>query len=69
MGDGEEKEKPFYGWGYWNEAAACTHFIVITAKEFICNGSGVLKKDYLERYLERGDGVITLLIAVWKTNR
>ena len=69
VGDGEEKEKPFYGWRHWNEAAAYTHFIVITAKEVFCNGSGVFTIDYLERYLERGDGVITSHMAVWKTDR
>ncbi len=60
IGNREDKEKPFYGWGHWTEASAHTHFIVIHNNEFFCNEDGIFND--LDAYLE--DAVITSLMRI-----
>ena len=59
-GEGEKKEKPFYGWGHWTEASAHTHFIVVHNNQFFCNEDGLFNMDNLEEYLN--GGVITSIM-------
>ncbi len=51
IGEKENKEKPFYGWGHWTEASAHTHFIVIHQNYFFCNEDGLFEIKDLEEYL------------------
>jgi len=74
MGDGEKKEKPFYGYNHWSEASAHTHFIVVHQGKFFCNEDGWFDISELEDYLsdkkvEGGiqlGGVITSAMRVIK---
>ena len=51
LGDKENKEKPFYGYGHWSEASAHTHFIVVHNGKFFCNEDGWFDINELEDYL------------------
>ncbi len=62
-GEGEKKDKPFYGWGHWTEASAHTHFIVVHNGEFFCNEEGLSDMENLSEYLN-GDGVITSAMEI-----
>lgn len=57
LGERENKEKPFYGWGHWAEASSYTHFIVLHQGEIFCNETGVFGYNELSKYLE--NAVIT----------
>lgn len=59
IGKGENKEKPFYGWGHWSEASAYTHFIIIHKAKFFCNEDGWLSTQEFPDYLKHYNGVIT----------
>ncbi len=52
IGDGDNKEKPFYGWGHWSKASAYTHFVVVHDNQFYCNEEGLFEINKLEEYLE-----------------
>lgn len=70
LGNKENKEKPFYGWGHWSEASAHTHFIVIQGSNFFCNEEEdwlpINDEEYsLEGYLEYNGGIITSYLKIW----
>lgn len=65
IGDGENKEKPFYGWGHWSEASANTHFIVMDKESFFCNEYGYFKLHELGQWLDNYGACITSHLAVW----
>lgn len=62
LGDGEKKDKPFYGWGHWTEASSYTHFIVIHQGRVFCNEDGLFEAKSLDKYLENAE--ITSLMRV-----
>ena len=64
LGDNLEKiDKPFYGWSWWTEASANTHFIVLHNSKIFCNSEGIFDYDKLSDYL--GDrGLITSALGV-----
>ncbi len=64
IGEKENKEKPFYGWGHWTAASAHTHFIVINQNQFFCNEDGLFPINKLEEYL--GDAIITSMMRIKK---
>ncbi|MHA1344247.1 MAG: hypothetical protein ACTSQG_09685, partial [Promethearchaeota archaeon] len=68
LGNNKEKlEKPFYGWGWWTEASANTHFIVLHNGKIFCNADGIFDYDKLSEYL--GDiGLITSALEINKLN-
>lgn len=63
IGEKDNKQKPFYGWGHWSEASAHTHFIVVYKGEFFCNEDGLFNLDKLKEYLS-DDAVITSAMEV-----
>ncbi len=69
IGEKENKEKPFYGWGHWTEASAHTHFILIHDEKFFCNETGVLDFELLGEYLNDDNGIITSYLAIKKNVR
>lgn len=57
LGDNLDKlEKPFYGWSWWTEATANTHFIVLHKGKVFCNSDGIFNYDKLSEYL--GDNAL-----------
>ena len=64
IGEGEKKEKPFYGYGHWAEASAYTHFIVVKGNEFFCNEYGLFNIDKLGHYLSNYNAVITSALEI-----
>lgn len=66
IGEGDKKDKPFYGWCYWIEASAHTHFIVCHNNQFFCNETGIFTD--LENYLNT-EGIITSLMRITKLNK
>lgn len=65
LGDGENKERPLFGWKHWAEATAHTHFIVIEDFRFFCNETGWDKfPKGLKEYLKWNDGVITSYLEI-----
>lgn len=40
LGNGNRREKPFYGWNHWTEATSHTHFVVVENFKFFCNETG-----------------------------
>jgi len=69
-GEGEKKEKPFYGWGHWSEASAYTHFIVIVKnQQFFCNETGWDSISNLQSYLQENNGLITSYLEVIALNQ
>ena len=65
LGDGDKKDKPFYGWNHWSQATSYTHFIVIERFKFFCNETGW--GDFptgLKKYLEANHGVITSYMEI-----
>ena len=66
IGEKEDKEKPFYGWGHWSEASAHTHFIVVeNNRKFFCNDDGCwININELDKYLKHYNGVITSAMEV-----
>jgi hypothetical protein len=68
IGDGDNKDKPFYGYPHWSEATRHTHFIAIQQGYFFCNTEGEKPIKNLAFYLLEGDGVITSLMEITKTN-
>jgi hypothetical protein len=68
-GDGEKKEKPFYGWGHWSQASAYTHFIVIVKnQQFFCNETGWDSISNLQSYLQENNGLITSFLEIIAPN-
>ena len=65
IGEGDKKDKPFYGWGHWTEASAHTHFIVINKGQFFCNEEGLFDIDKLSEYLNE-EGLVTSALEVSK---
>jgi len=65
IGKGEDKEKPFYGWGHWSEASAHTHFIIIHKAKFFCNEDGWFDIRDLDKYLN-DEAVITSAMEIKK---
>jgi hypothetical protein len=67
IGEGPNREKPFYGWGHWSEASAHTHFITIIKNTwFFCNEDGLFDISDLQAYLKHYDGIITSHMEVFK---
>ena len=67
LGQGEKKEKPFYGHGHWSKATAHTHFIAILQnKYFFCNETGLSRIKHLSDYLINNQGVITSHMEIIK---
>lgn len=52
----EKLDKPFYGWSWWTEASANTHFIVLHKGKVFCNADGIFDYDKLSEYL--GDNAL-----------
>ena len=70
IGEGEKKEKPFYGWGHWSQASAYTHFIVIVKdQQFFCNETGWDSISNLQSYLRENNGLITSYLEVIAPNQ
>ncbi len=68
LGNNLEKiEKPFYGWSFWNEASANTHFIVLHKSKVFCNSEGIFDYDKLSDYLG-DDGLITSALEISSQN-
>ena len=69
LGDNLEKiDKPFYGWSWWTEASANTHFIVLHNSKVFCNSDGIFDYDKLSDYL--GDrGLITSALEITTGNK
>ena len=63
IGEGDKKDKPFYGWGHWAEASSNTHFIVAHQGHFFCNEVGVWFKD-LDSYFGENKGVVTSAMEI-----
>lgn len=63
LGEKDNKEKPFYGWGHWTEASAHTHFIVVNNGEVFCNEDGIFKVKFLNGYLAE-EAVVTSVMEV-----
>ena len=69
IGEGEKKEKPFYGWGHWAEASSYTHFIVIeNNQKFFCNETGWDAISNLQSYLQENNGIITSFLEIIAPN-
>jgi hypothetical protein len=66
LGEKENKEKPFYGWGHWSQASAHTHFIVYNKGEIFCNETGIFDYHKLENYLE--NATVTSALEITKEN-
>jgi len=66
LGEKDNKEKPFYGWGHWTEASAHTHFIVIHQGKFFCNEEGIFDYHDLGKYLDNAE--ITSIMEVQNIN-
>ena len=66
IGEREEKEKPFYGWGHWTEASAHTHFIVVHDRQFFCNEEGVFNMDEFFNYMKNSEvkGTVTSAMEI-----
>lgn len=68
LGNNLEKiQKPFYGWSFWIEASANTHFIVLHKNKIFCNSKGIFAYDKLSDYLGDG-GLITSALEINKLN-
>ncbi len=63
IGNGDKKDKPFYGWGHWSEASAHTHFIVVHNEKFFCNEEGIFDIEELNKYLD-DKGVVTSAMEI-----
>lgn len=50
LGEGDKKEKPFYGHPHWTIASAYTHFVLREGNRFFCNENGWF--DAIDQYLE-----------------
>ncbi len=68
IGEGNKKDKPFYGWSHWSEATSHTHFIVVYKNQFFCNEEGLFNVNNLNEYLE-DYGVITSAMEIRKEIR
>ncbi len=69
IGEGDKKDKPFYGWGHWTEASAHTHFIVVNKGKFFCNEDGLFGMEDLSEYLcESGVVTSAMEISIAKNN-
>jgi hypothetical protein len=66
FGEGEKKEKPFYGWGHWSQASAYTHFVLIHDDKFFCNETGIDNYDNFKNYLKENNGIVTSYLMVSK---
>jgi len=66
IGEGDNKDKPFYGYSHWSEAARHTHFIAIQGSYFFSDYEGERPIKDLAFYLLESDGVITSLMQVSK---
>jgi len=64
LGDGNKKDKPFYGWNHWSVASAYTHFIIIEKFRFFCNETGWDDYSNLRKYLIENKGVITSYLEI-----
>lgn len=64
LGEGEKKDKPFYGWSSWFEASANTHFIILKNNKVFCNDSGIFDYEDLSDYLDKNNGLITSALEV-----
>lgn len=64
LGDGDKKEKPFYGWNHWSEATAYTHFVAIEDWKFFCNETGWGDYAEFDQYLEDNRGVVTSYMEI-----
>lgn len=64
LGEKENQEKPFYGWGHWTEASAHTHFIIVHQGQIFCNETGWFYYHKLTNYLNENNGVITSAMEV-----
>ena len=65
IGEGENKEKPFYGWNHWTTASANTHFVLMDGYlKFFCNENGWFNS--MDEYLEDNEpkGVITSMYEI-----
>ena len=72
LGPGNNKEKPFYGYGHWAKATANTHFIIAEDEEYFwCNANGWLLTSGFDQYLVGGEikGLITSYIQIKKKMR
>jgi len=68
-GEGEKKEKPFYGWDHWFQASAYTHFIVIVKnQQFFCNETDWDSISNLQSYLLENNGLITSFLEIIAPN-
>jgi hypothetical protein len=68
LGEKENQEKPFYGWGFWTEASAHTHFIILHGGDIFCNETGIFDYTKLNNYLEENNGVLTSALEVRRNN-
>jgi len=66
IGEMENKEKPFYGWSFWTEASANTHFILVMDLKVFCNETGIFEYSHLFNYLAENNGIITSMLEVYK---
>ncbi len=68
LGERENKEKPFYGYGHWAEASANTHFIIAHKGFYFCNEAGEWFDD-LDYYTTENRAVITSAMEVSLRNK
>jgi len=66
LGNGEKKDKPYFGWSSWFEATSNTHFIVLKNDKVFCNDEGIFDYENLSQYLNKNDGLITSALEVRK---
>ena len=71
IGEGEKKEKPFYGWNHWTVSSSYTHYIFLAPSKgaFFCNETegGWMNILDLEEYLKENNGVITSFLEIKET--
>lgn len=66
LGNGKNKEKPFYGYKHWLVATGNTHFIVREGSRMFCNSNGWFDVDAIDNYLSDTEpkGIITCLFEI-----
>lgn len=69
LGNGEKRDKPYYGWGSWYEASNYTHYLLVHDGKVFCNDKGIFDFGEMGEYLEEGNGVITSLISIRKRKK
>lgn len=64
IGNGEKKEKPFFGYSHWTIASSNTHYVLRQGDRFFCNETGWFED--IDQYLSNNQpiGQVTSIIEI-----